>query len=188
VSQFRSVLLEAGLRRLLEFLERSGPQLHTLLTRLVLRGYIAEELMQELFVKLANFKGLDNVWNIAAYAHKTAVNTAFDRRKTRGKGPCWLDNAPEPVSDSISPLGKLSLNEEIEDVLCAIAQLRGASRDAFIMRYIRQQSYGYIAGELGKTPDQICALCFKAMMHIRYVLNDKELRYSKNKGGRRAED
>jgi len=172
-------VLQGDMQRLLEFLEHEGPGLHTLLTRLVLREDIAEELMQELFVKLVNFKGLDKVRNLAAYAHKTAVNMAFDWRSTKGKSPYRLDNAPEPVSDFISPLAKLSLNEEIEDVLCAISQLRGASRDAFIMRYIQQQNYEYIAGELGKTPHQASALCFKALMHIRYVLSDKELRYSK---------
>jgi RNA polymerase sigma factor (sigma-70 family) len=180
-------VLQGSLQRLLDVFESSGPGLYTLLTRLVLREDIAEELMQELFVKLANFKGLDKVKNLAAYAHKTAVNMAFDWRKANDKSPCRLDNVPESVSDSISPLDKLSLNEEVEDVLCAISQLRGASREAFVMRYIQQRPYEYIAGEMGKTPHQVHALCFKALMHIRYVLSDKELRYSK-KGGRDAED
>ena len=172
-------MLQGGLQRLLEFFEHSEAELHTLLIQLVLREDIAEELMQELFVKLANFKGLDKVENMAAYAHRTAVNMAFDWRKAKDKGPCRLDDAPEPVSDFISPLGNLSLNEEIEDVLCAISQLRGASREAFVMRYIQQQSYEYIAGQMGKRPNQVHALCFKALMHIRYVLSDKELRHSK---------
>jgi len=172
-------VLQGGLQRLLEFFEHSEAELHTLLIQLVLREDIAEELMQELFVKLANFGGLDKVRNLAAYAHKTAVNMAFDWHRTKDKGPCRLDNAPEPVSNSISPLDKLSVNEEIEDVLCAIAQLRGASCEAFVMRYIEQKSYEYIADELGKTPHQVHTLCFKALMHIRYVLSDKELRYSK---------
>lgn len=180
-------MLQGGLQRLLEVFERSGPELYTLLTRLVLRKDVAEELMQELFVKLANFKGLDKVKNLAAYAHRTAVNMAFDWRKVRDKGPCRLDDAPEPASALISPLDKLSTNEEIEDVLCAISQLRGASREAFVMRYIQQQDYEYIAVEMGKTPHQVHALCFKALMHIRYLLSDKELRYSK-KGGHNAEN
>lgn len=179
--------MQGGLQRLLDVFERSGPELYTLLTRLVLRKDIAEELMQELFVKLANFKGLDKVKNLAAYAHRTAINMALDWRKTRDKGPCRLDDTPEPASDFISPLDKLSLNEEIEDVLCAISQLRGASREAFVMRYIQQQSYEYIAGEMGKTPHQVRALCFKALMHIRYLLSNKESRYSK-KGGHNAEN
>ena len=179
--------MQGGLQRLLELFEHSGPSLYTLLMRLVLREDIAEELMQELFVKLANFRGLDKVKNLAAYAHRTAVNMAFDWRKARDKDPCRLDDAPEPPPDFISPLDKLSLNEEIEDVLCAISQLRGASREAFVMRYIQQHPYEYIAGEMGKTPHQVRALCFKALMHIRYLLSDKELRYSK-KGGHNAEN
>ncbi|MCX5635388.1 MAG: sigma-70 family RNA polymerase sigma factor [Planctomycetota bacterium] len=175
------------MQRLLEVFERSETELHTLLARLVLREDIAEELMQELFVKLANFKGLDKVKDLAAYAHRTAVNMAFDWRKARDKSACRLDDVPEPVSDLISPSSKFAQNEEIEEVLGAIAQFRGASREAFVMRYIQQQSYEYIAGEMGKTPNQVCALCFKALMHIRYLLSDKELRYSK-KGGRDAED
>ncbi len=41
-------------KELLELLDKSGANLYALLTRLTLREDIAEELMQELFIKLIN--------------------------------------------------------------------------------------------------------------------------------------
>ena len=51
-------------RKLLELLDKSGASLYALLTRLTLREDIAEEMMQELFIKLSNFRYLDNIDNL----------------------------------------------------------------------------------------------------------------------------
>lgn len=63
---------------LLEFLDRSGAELYTLLTRLTLRQDIAEELMQELFIKLSRSRGPAKVTKWDAYARRAAINLAFD--------------------------------------------------------------------------------------------------------------
>jgi len=46
-------------KELLELLDKSGANLYALLTRLTLREDIAEELMQELFIKLINSRSFD---------------------------------------------------------------------------------------------------------------------------------
>ncbi len=163
---------------LLELLEKSGARLHTLLTRLTLREDIAEELMQELFIKLNNSSGLDKVANWGAYARKAAINLAFDWRRSRKRTPLRLDQVNEPASNDSSPLGKLIQTEELEEILNAIGRINGPSREAFVMRYIQQQSTDDIAEQLGKTPHQVRALCSKAMSHLRDLMGPNKIRSS----------
>jgi len=157
-------------RKLLQLLDKSGASLHALLTRLTLRQDIAEELMQELFIKLSNSRGLDKVANWDAYARRAAINLAFDWRRSQKRTPLALNQVHEPASNDSSPLSKLIQTEELEEILNAIGQVNGAPRVAFVMRYIQQQSTDDIAEQLGKTPHQVRALCSKTLNHLRDVL------------------
>lgn len=176
-------MLQGRWSQLSDLFEREGRSLYALLTRLTLCEDIAEELMQELFIKLCNFKDLGKVGDLAAYARKTAINLAFERRNQ--KLPLvGLDEVSEPTANHNSPLTEIIQTEELEEILDAIAQLRGASREAFVMRYVQHKSYNYIAKQMEKTPHQVRALCFKALAHLQYLLNDDELRSSGRRGMR----
>ena len=73
---------------LLELLETSGARLHALLARLTLREDVAEELMQDLFIKLHGARDQGGIECWYAYARRTAINLAFDwrRRQARSTG------------------------------------------------------------------------------------------------------
>jgi RNA polymerase sigma-70 factor (ECF subfamily) len=161
-------------KELLELLDKSGASLYTLLTRLTLREETAEELMQELFIKLSNSRGFEKSVSRDAYARKTAINLAFDwRRKFRQK----IRLNPEickPVSNDSSPLSKLIQTEELEGVLDAIGKLNKSWRQALIMRYIQQLSYDDIAEQMEKTPHHVRALCSKALNHLRDTLGTNQ--------------
>jgi RNA polymerase sigma-70 factor (ECF subfamily) len=156
---------------LLGLLEASGDRLYALLARLTLREDVAEELLQELFLKLhgAQDQGGIDCWY--AYARRTAINLAFDwRRRQKIRRTCPLDGVSERASEDRAPLSRLIESEELEQVLVAIDRLHGTSREVFVLRYIEQNSYEEIAGQLGKTVHQARALCFRAMSMLRHVL------------------
>ena len=164
---------QSRLQKLLEFLERSGPSLYALLTRLTLDEDIAEDLMQELFISLRNSRTFDRARSPTAYARRAAINLAFDWRK-RQRNSLPLDEVREPAASGDSPLGKLIQNEELEQILNAIGQLNGVSRETFVMRYIEQDSYEEIAKTLGKKPNQVRAVCSKALRRLRGSLGNDE--------------
>jgi len=156
---------------LLALLDQFGPGLYALLTRLTLREEVAEELMQELFLKLHGTQNQGRIECWYAYARRTAINLAFDwRRRQATRRACSLDALSERASEADSPLGHLIVSEELEQVLAAVGRLHGASREVFVMRYIQQSSYEEIAAQLGKTVHQARALCFRAMSTLRDVL------------------
>ena len=174
-------------KELLELLDKSGASLHALLTRLTLREDVAEELMQELFIKLNNSRGLNKVVNWEAYARRAAINLAFDWRRRWRQTALRLDDVTAPASNDNSPLGELIRTEELQETLNAIGQLNRASREAIVMRYIQQESYDCIAEQLGKTPHQVRALCSKALNRLRDLLGRGQPSFS-GKEAHRVED
>jgi RNA polymerase sigma factor (sigma-70 family) len=144
------------------------------LTRLTLREDVAEELMQELFIKLINSRSFDKAGNPEAYARRAAINLAFDWRRSRKLNPLRLDQVCEPASNDGSPLDKLVQAEELDEILNAIGQLNKVPREAFVMRYIQQEPYDYIAEQLGKTAHHVRALCSRALNRLRNILGHNQ--------------
>ena len=161
-------------KELLELLDKSGADLYALLTRLTLREDVAEELMQELFIKLNNSRGKGKVANWDAYAHRAAINLAFDWRRSQKQKVLALGQVAEPVTNDDSPLGKLIHSEELAETLDAIGRLKKTSREVLVMRYLQQESYDNIAEQLGKTSHQVRALCSRAIRRLRNVLGSNE--------------
>ena len=62
----------------LAFLAEHGPRLHAILLRLTLRADVAEDLMQDLFCKLAENQRFATAASPVAYATRMATNLAFD--------------------------------------------------------------------------------------------------------------
>ena len=162
--------LQERQKRLLELLEESGSSLHVLLARLTLREDAAEDLMQELFLKLSQSSGLDRARNRDAYARKAAINLAFDWRRKQKHSEVSIEQFAEPAAGE-AVMDELIRREELAEVLDAVGRLNKASRDSVIMRYIDDKSYDYIAEQLQMTPHHIRALCHRARQGLIHMLN-----------------
>jgi RNA polymerase sigma factor (sigma-70 family) len=171
--------LRSRQKELLELLDKSGADLYALLTRLTLREDIAEELMQELFIKLNNSRSIGKIANWNAYARRAAINLAFDWRRSQKLTVSAMGQVAEPASNDDSPLGKLIHTEELAETLDAVGRLKKASREVLVMRYLQQESYDNIAEQLGKTSHQVRALCSRAIRNLRNVLGSNEHKPSK---------
>jgi len=162
--------LRGSQKELLELLDRSGAELYTLLTRLTLREDVAEELMQELFIKLSNSRALARAANRDAYVRRTAINLAFDWHRAARRAALGLDRVDRQAQSDDSPLAKLIQSEELRETLDAIGRLKKTSREALVMRYIQQQSYDHIAEQMGRTSHQVRAMCSRALSHLRNLI------------------
>lgn len=156
---------------LLELLESAGGSLHALLTRLTLHEDVAEDLMQELFIKLARSRGFAKADNKGAYARRSAIHLAFDWRRSRRHDSATTTMTAEPSAANPSPLSELIRDEQLGQILDAAGRLGKLCREAFVMRHIQQEPYEAVADQLGKTPHQVRALCHKAVAQIRSLLN-----------------
>ena len=145
--------------------------MHALLMRLTLRQDVAEELMQELVVRLQRSGVFNTASDPTAYAARTAINLAMQWRREMGcrKPPAGIPG--EFAVDCPSPLAGMERAEQIERVMDAVSRLRGACRETIVLYYVEQQSYEQVGRQLGKTEHQVRALCAKAMKRLRKLLD-----------------
>jgi RNA polymerase sigma factor (sigma-70 family) len=156
--------------RLLALLETSGARLLGLLTRLTLRPDVAEDLLQELFIKLDRSQGLAGVKDLTGYALRAAVHLAFDWRQERKKLPQAQALRVEPAASTPGPLADVIRREELERVLAALDTLPQQSRDCVVLHYVQDWSHDDIALHLGKTAHQVRGLCYKGIVYLRRLL------------------
>jgi RNA polymerase sigma factor (sigma-70 family) len=151
--------------RLLSLLISDGPRLHRLLARLTLRADAADDLLQDLFLKLRSSAGFRDAIDPAAFAVRAAVNIAFDwRRQMRRRRE--VIEVPEEA-ETVDPLAKLVQREELDQVLIALADLPDHVRLCLVLRHQEQLDTDEIARHLGKTPHQVRALCSKGVAQLR---------------------
>ena len=168
--------MQNSVEKLLELLEKQGPGLHTLLTRLTLREDVAEDLMQELFIKLAGSNRLDKVENLGAYVRTTAINLAFDWRRKESRLKTCSDEYIDAASGDKAALTRLIDTEQLQVVLEAAEQLNDLQRQVFVMRHIEQNSFEQVALAVGKTPHHVRALASRALARVRDICTKVQIR------------
>lgn len=158
---------------IVEFLDEHGRVLFSLLYRVTLREDAAEDLMQELFLKLDASETFPTARRPLAYARRAALHLAFDWRRKHRQGSTTGDADQQAVDHRPSPLEGLIAAEQLQAVLNAMAGLSDRNCELLTLHYIEQQSYEAIACDYGKTPHQIRALCHKALAQLRALLSEK---------------
>jgi len=149
-------------------LETHGGELHALLTRLTLRATVAEDLLQELFLKLRGSPGFAKATNRKAYLFQSAINLAFDWRRAQRLTTETL--VTEPPGPTESPLERMIDAEQMEHVVDAMQHLSELSRQVIVLHYLQQKDYAEIAPQLGKTEHQVRGICHKALERLQTLL------------------
>ncbi len=146
--------------------------MHRLLFRLTLRTDAAEDLLQDLLVKLSQSPGFAAAENAAAFAIRAAVNLAFDwrRRQSRRSNAAPLES--DIAGPSADPLAGLIQQEQMQQTLAAIEQLPETQRLALVLRHLEHWEPEEIGKHLGKTPHQVRALCAKGIASLRTILGE----------------
>jgi RNA polymerase sigma factor (sigma-70 family) len=151
----------------LVMLKEHGPQLHALLYRITLRQDAAEDLMQELFLRLSRTASLSKARQPLAYAITVATRLAFDWRRLhrRRREAGLLHNELADVSER--PEQRLEGREDLQVVLDAVERLPPSLRVPIAMRYLENRPYDQIATLLNMPTHQVRALCYKAIVRLR---------------------
>jgi RNA polymerase sigma factor (sigma-70 family) len=149
--------------KLLSLMETCGPQLHALLLKLTLRRDAAEDLLQELCVKLLRSAPFHNARDPRAYAFRAAIHLALDARQHRR-----FTTLPDALlSADLAPPEAHIRAELSEQLLAAVAELSPQAREATVLHFIRQLTYEQAAHLMDKTPQQVRGLCSDALRQLR---------------------
>ncbi len=154
---------------LLKLLDKSGHKLHGMLYRLTLDEDAAEDLMQELFIRLCELKQPQKIKNLEAYACRIAINLAFDRRRKQRS----FTSIPEQFTDRrIQSVDfRLLQKEQLTKTLEAVDKLSDLTRECIVLRHIEQMDYDRIAERMNKSQQQIRGICSKGIQRVREILN-----------------
>lgn len=166
--------MDRHVNQVLTTLERQGPTLHALLSRLTLRYDDADDLMQELFLRLARSRPFVKAHDPAAYAGRVAINLAMDwRRAQRKQRQAFMP--PDMPSPDRSPVAQLLASEQVQLVLDEISKLRGIGREVLVLHYVQEEPYEAIACRLGKATHQVRSIANKAMTKLRSRLGEADV-------------
>jgi len=157
-------------QRLLRLLELHGGRIHAQLTRLTLCESTAEDLMQDLFLRLNKSNSFDRARDQRAYAIRAATNLAFEWRRKQRRTITSHSLTDEPVERDTLHGDVLEHKEQCAQVLRALDRMSALSRQVIILHALEGHSYDAIAAELGKTPHQVRAICSKAINQLRDLL------------------
>lgn len=163
-----------SVRRLLEVLEESGKRIHTLLTRLTLCENTAEDLMQELFIRMSRSESFGHAQDPTAYVIRGALNLAFEWRRKEKRtvhGVHGISYDARLASADSSPADALEAKEQATRVMSALGQISELGREVIVLHRLEGQSYESIASQLNKTPHQVRAICSKAIGQLRERLS-----------------
>lgn len=147
--------------------------MYRLLARLTMRQEVADDLMQELVVRLSQSGGFLRADDSFAYARRAAIHLAFDWRRQGRSRRKTEPLAEEPAIPAPDPLGKLIDHEELEEVLLAMERLSPLSRNCLVLHYLEQLSYLEVADQIGVTPHRVRAACHKGIRRIQRLIGGR---------------
>lgn len=166
----------------IELLEMSGLRLRNLLFKMTHCEDTADDLMQELFLRLAGSHGFSCCRNKFAYAWRTAVNLAKDHHRKK-RFAVSVDERNLSISAILGPLDELIRDEHLQIILHEILRMKPPGRDVLIMRHLEQRPFSEIAAALEKKENYVRSVASKALTKLRGNLNgqfDIELQEQNN--------
>jgi len=176
------VALRRGDPRLFEaFVEREAGTLHRFFLRLGAGPHEAEDMVQEVFLKLyRSAPGYEARSAFGAYALRVARNAWIDRRRRRGARPQGrsledVEHAGEPgqgglPAADLDPTLPAQRREELERVQRALGQLSPAHAEVIELALVQALPYAEIAEVLAVPVGTVKSRVFHAVRRLRAVL------------------
>jgi RNA polymerase sigma-70 factor (ECF subfamily) len=155
---------------ILKLLDRDGRAIYARLWRLTGSADAAEDLLQDLVLRLSQSRGFDAADRPGAFAHRVATNLALDWRRAerRRKRLAEQTTHRRPAAPAApGPAEQAQAGERVAAMLNALAELRPQDREVLTMRYLDELDYESMARRLGKTAHQVRGLCAGAMRRLR---------------------
>lgn len=152
---------------------RYGPELQHYLLRRLRRSQDAEDVVQEVFMRLLRIGHGEFVRNPRAYIYGIALHVVREFRVRAEKAGTWLTFEPEAVRelaeypDEVRPddiPDRLSLQRQLEQ---ALARLPPAYRTIFLLHKRDGYSYEEIARQLGLSVHTVDKYLVRAKVLIR---------------------
>lgn len=158
--------------------DKYNRQVHTLILKVVGSREDAEELTQDVFMKvyrkIASFKGDSS---FSTWIYRIAYNTAISatrKRKTEFLAieESQIDNVSEEEVAQV--MGRVDTNEQIERLERAIARLSPDERGLILLYYMQQKSIDELVEITALTPSNVKTRLFRVRKKLFVLLKEME--------------
>jgi RNA polymerase sigma-70 factor (ECF subfamily) len=143
--------------------------LTTYFEKRIRQAYDVDDLVQEVFVRLAYRSRLDDIDSLGAYVFQTAASVIRDRlrRQTthRAADHDGLDNSPDPADD-FSPERVLQSRQRLASAIKALEELPTRTRQVFVLHLYEEMKQEDIAAHLGLSVSGVRFLLRQAKAHL----------------------
>lgn len=148
---------------------RFGGALRKFFQRRVRQTSDIDDLVQEVFLRLVRYGGIDHIENVDRYVFSTASNLLRDRWRDRSVKSAGLhEEIPENLQDesAFSPERVMEGKEKLARLMLLIGQLPAKTQAAFVLCEIHGYSHADAAEDLGMSPRNLRKHLRKAFDHI----------------------
>lgn len=152
-----------------ELFERYAPALLRFTDRLLSDRGLAEEVTQEVFVKvIARAHQYDGRAEVASWLFAIAANACRDRRRRERRAPVVpIDALPEPAARGEGVERTLMEREKRDAVRRALAELSEEQREALVLARYHGLPYAEIAAILGISVGAVKTRIFRAVETLK---------------------
>lgn len=137
----------------------------------------AEEVAQEVFLKLMQTRTVQQRDSWDAWLTQVAINACRDRQRSwwwrwRSEAPTEFIDMQLPSSD-VTPEEATVNREQREMIWQFFRKLSTRQQEVFVLRYVEGWSDHQVAAMLGVTPGSVKQHLFRAVQHLRKALGGR---------------
>lgn len=140
--------------------------------RLLRSKQVAEDVVQEVLVKLWQYEG--EIHNVDALSMRMTRNLSLDKLRSKHSRVIDLNSMPENTSAALNPLEKTDLSDQVAQVHSIITSLPELQKSVVQLRDIEGYSYKEIADILDVGMNVVKVNLFRARQKIRNEMVKKE--------------
>jgi RNA polymerase sigma-70 factor (ECF subfamily) len=139
-----------------------------------------QDLVQQVFLRLAQRPEMESVENPDAYIFQTASNALKDHyRRTESRGKVLIEDpddsgASQNARSELSPDRVLQGQEAMSDLIHALRELPERTRDVFMLRCLEGLKHGEVAQLLGLSVRAVEKHTAKALAHLGRAVHGEE--------------
>lgn len=155
---------------------RFRPSLLRFFERRVRDRVEAEDLVQDVFVRLARRGDLQNIEELGGYIFETAASVLHDRgrrRQVRAADAHEIFDSEKHGGADFAPDRVLQGQERLRLASAALLQLPERTRHVFVLRRLEGMRYGDVAARLGISVSAFEKHMQRAMAHLVQRLDDE---------------
>lgn len=170
-------MIELSASDIADLMQKHRHELLRFLSRRISCAEAAQDIFQETFIRYAGYSDKSTVENPRAFIFRIAANLAVDHLRSRSRQPLQeLQNPPEDGDESeglsLSVERTVISQQQLEQLIAALAELSPKCREVFILLKLKHCSYAEVEQRLGISQTMIFKYLTQALSHCRRRIGD----------------